>query len=204
MAYDSSLSTLRQSSINSIAMENGPFIKDLLFQMVLFLVFRRKLLDWQRAHLHPSPLGVSDLQEVLWQQHDERFAGLGARGRERGTGAQPSPAQPSSMKGSPAVLHDGSQVWNVEHIDHYGAATGLFESSVEGELKAGDAGHIRGLNLNAKVKSKEINELITLVDICTACKDINAKSLDVCNHVIKSGPCTYTERTQPSSRDFDQ
>lgn len=93
MAYDSSLSTLRQSSINSIAMENGPFIKDLLFQMVLFLVFRRKLLDWQRARLHPSPLGVSDLQEVLWQQHDERFAGLGARGRERGTGAQPSPAQ---------------------------------------------------------------------------------------------------------------
>jgi hypothetical protein len=93
MAYDSPLSTLRQSSINSIAMENGPFINDLLFQMVLFLVFRRKLLDWQRARLHPSPLGVSDLQEVLWQQHDERFAGLGARGRERGTGAQPSPAQ---------------------------------------------------------------------------------------------------------------
>lgn len=41
-------------------MENGPFINDLLFQMVLFLVFRRKLLDWQRARLHPSPLGVSD------------------------------------------------------------------------------------------------------------------------------------------------
>jgi hypothetical protein len=98
------------------------------------------------------------------------------------------------MKGSPAVLHDGSQVWNVEHIDHYGAATGLFESSVEGELKAGDAGHTRGLNLNAKVKSKEINELITLVVICTACKDINAKSLDVCNQIW----AMHIHRTNPA------
>ena len=45
----------------------------------------------------------------------------------------PSPAMPSSMKGSAR----GSQVWNVEHIDHYGAATGLLESPGLGELKAG-------------------------------------------------------------------